>query len=148
MNIASKFKLQKSIPSPSWEDTENLGESIGQNLTKGQILGLVGELGAGKTTFTRGLYKGCNGGEKVMVNSPTFVVMQRYLGKLTFYHADLYRLNNKEEFLDLDLFELAVDGVLVVEWANKFLEEFSEKAKIIEFIHLSEKERLINFYEN
>lgn len=130
------------------EETEAIGESIGKNLTKGQVLGLVGELGAGKTCFTRGLYKGRNINDKAIVNSPTFVVMQRYFGDLTFYHADVYRMEDKNEFLDLDLFDIAKDGVLIVEWADKFLEVFSEKTMIIEFLHHSKIERLINIYGN
>ena len=148
MNIGSKFKFQKSIVSHSMEETESIGEKLGQNLMKGHVLGLLGDLGSGKTCFTRGLYKGRNSGENRTVNSPTFVVMQRYFGNLTFYHADVYRLESKLEFLDLDLFELAEDGVLIVEWADKFLEVFKEKTLIIEFIHQSENDRLINFYGN
>ena len=148
MNISSRFKLKKTIITYSREETEFLGASIGKTLTKGQVLGLIGDLGAGKTCFTRGLFKGRNHNSKVMVNSPTFVVMQRYEGDLTFYHADVYRMESKQEFIDLDLFEMAEDGVLIVEWADKFLEVFDEKSLIIEFLHQSEKERMINLYQN
>jgi tRNA threonylcarbamoyladenosine biosynthesis protein TsaE len=129
------------------EETESIGALTGKDLMAGQVIGLVGDLGAGKTCFTRGLFKGRNKDIKASVNSPTFVVMQRYLGDLTFYHADVYRIVNKQEFLDLDLFEMAESGVLIVEWADKFLEVFNDKVMIIEFIHQSENERLIRFYK-
>lgn len=147
MSINSKYRLVNTIHTFSAEETESLGESIGKTLVRGQVIGLAGDLGAGKTCFTRGLFKGRNQKSKVVVNSPTFVVMQRYEGDLVFYHADVYRLDSKQEFLDLDLFEIASDGVLVVEWADKFSEVFNEKAMIVEFVHQSPSERLIRFYQ-
>ena len=147
MSISSDFKLKKTILSKSMEETESIGALIGKDLLAGQVIGLVGDLGAGKTCFTRGLFKGRNKDIKASVNSPTFVVMQRYLGDLIFYHADVYRMENKQEFLDLDLFEMAESGVLIVEWADKFLDVFNDKVMIIEFIHQSENERLIRFYQ-
>ncbi len=134
--------------SSSPNETESIGETIGKSLKKGQILGLIGDLGAGKTCFTRGLFKGRNRDHSAVVNSPTFVVMQRYFGDLTFYHTDVYRLNTKNEFLDLGLFELAEDGVLIIEWADKFLDALTEDALIIEFQHQTETSRLIKFYKN
>lgn len=134
--------------SNSSEETESIGESIGKTLQKGQVLCLIGELGAGKTCFTRGLYKGRNTGHPSVVNSPTFVIMQRYKGDLTFYHADIYRMNSKSEFLDLGLTELAEDGVLIVEWADKFLDAFSNDSLVIELLHKTEGSRQINFYKN
>ncbi len=148
LNTNSRFKLFHSVISNSSDETEAVGQAFGKTLQKGQIIGLVGDLGAGKTCFTRGLYKGRNAGFSVTVNSPTFVVMQRYLGDLTFYHADVYRLNSILEFLDLGLFELSEDGVLIVEWADKFLEAFPEEAILIEFLHKTETSRTINYFKN
>lgn len=148
MSTVFNLPLIRSIVSNSSEQTEKLGEELGRSLKKGDIIGLIGELGSGKTCFTRGLYKGSNKNSKSVVNSPTFVVMQRYVGDLVFYHADIYRMASRNEFLDLGIFEMAEEGVLVVEWADKFMDAFPEFTKFIEFEHRSENSRLIRIFGN
>ena len=83
------------------------------------MLLLFGDLGAGKTAFVRGLAEGL-GAPREDVSSPTFTLVQEYRGgRLTLFHADLYRLDDSREIDDLGLAEIAADGVLAIEWAHK-----------------------------
>jgi tRNA threonylcarbamoyladenosine biosynthesis protein TsaE len=80
---------------------------------------LYGELGSGKTAFVRGLAEGL-GVRPDDVSSPTFTIMQEYRGgRVTLFHVDLYRLENPREIEDLGLSEVADDGILVIEWAER-----------------------------
>ncbi|GIX07304.1 MAG: hypothetical protein KatS3mg115_1707 [Candidatus Poribacteria bacterium] len=101
------------------EETERLGEQIAEQLRAGDVLALVGDLGAGKTCLVRGIARGL--GSKDRVTSPTFVLLQRYDGgRLPLYHLDFYRLSGPEEAADLapeEVFEAG--GVAVVEWADR-----------------------------
>jgi tRNA threonylcarbamoyladenosine biosynthesis protein TsaE len=80
---------------------------------------MFGDLGAGKTAFTRGLAEGL-GLEPAVVNSPTFTIVQEYRGgRVPLIHVDLYRLADVREIEDLGLDEIAADAVLAIEWAEK-----------------------------
>jgi tRNA threonylcarbamoyladenosine biosynthesis protein TsaE len=99
--------------------TERLARRLGELLRGGEVLGLVGELGSGKTTFTRGLVAGI-GGDPAQVNSPTYVLEQVYSSTLPVRHYDAYRLAGPEELVAIGFEErLAGREVLVVEWAEK-----------------------------
>jgi tRNA threonylcarbamoyladenosine biosynthesis protein TsaE len=107
------------ILSNSPKDTINLGQSIASLLKKGDIICLFGELGSGKTTFVKGLAQGL-GLKKDAVNSPSFVLMKEFKGKLPLFHFDLYRLKNLRQILDLGIEEYLFDnGVSVIEWADR-----------------------------
>ena len=93
------------------------GKSLGKLLEAGEILGLIGELGAGKTCFVRGLAEGLEVGKKAWIRSPTFTLINEYQGRLPVYHIDLYRVGNRNELEGLNLREyLYSDGVSVIEW--------------------------------
>ena len=103
----------------SVEETYALAKKIADNLKGGEIILLNGDLGAGKTTFTKGLAKAL--GINDVVTSPTFTFMKQYLsGRIPLYHFDMYRVEEEDELYELGLSEyLYLNGVCVIEW-NKF----------------------------
>ena len=106
--------------SKSVKDTLRFGEKLAGRLKKGDFVALIGDLGSGKTVLTKGLAKGLGVKNSRYVNSPTFVIIKEYKGKLPLYHFDLYRLDHPGS-LDAENFEeyFYGDGVTVVEWADK-----------------------------
>lgn len=108
---------------PDLKATEALGRQLGSVLFSGAIVALVGELGAGKTHFTRALAEGLGVPDGRIVTSPTFVLLQEYHGRMPLYHFDAYRLPSalaEEMFLDLGALEhFEADGVSVIEWADR-----------------------------
>jgi tRNA threonylcarbamoyladenosine biosynthesis protein TsaE len=104
-------------------ETQAVAERIGELVVPGTVILLEGDLGAGKTTFTKGLAKGL--GVKRNVNSPTFNIIKEYKGRLPLYHMDVYRLNGGDEDLGFDEY-FNGDGVCVVEWAH-LIEDFLPK---------------------
>jgi tRNA threonylcarbamoyladenosine biosynthesis protein TsaE len=100
-------------------ETAAVGRDLARTLDAGAVVLLSGDLGAGKTAFVRGLAEGL-GVDPADVSSPTFTLVQEYRrGRLPLFHADLYRLNDAREIEDLGLDEIAGDGVLAIEWAEK-----------------------------
>jgi len=101
------------------EATKQVGKNLGQNLSPGSIVALIGELGSGKTTLVQGIGEGLR--IKSLIKSPSFVIINEYDGPLPLYHFDLYRLNNAEEILSLGYEEYFYEkrGVVVIEWAEK-----------------------------
>lgn len=100
-------------------DTQNIAKNLAKTLSGGEVIILNGDLGAGKTTFTKGLVKGL-GGKKTVV-SPTFTIMHSYDDtRIPVYHFDMYRIADEDELYELGLEEyLYENGVAVIEW-NKF----------------------------
>ncbi len=114
--------LRETLRSGSPEETHRWGVRLGELLRPGDFVGLVGDLGAGKTHLVRGIAEGA-GVARSEVASPTFAIVYPYKGRLTLYHADLYRLADYDElyatgFLDLE----TGDGALVVEWLDRIPE--------------------------
>ena len=95
-----------------------LGRALGQTARPGEIILLTGELGAGKTLLSRGLARGLGVSRDYAITSPTFTLLNIYPGRLDFFHADLYRLEEADA-RELDLMEEAADGVLAVEWSER-----------------------------
>ena len=103
----------------SEEETAAAGARLGESLRVGDVVLLYGDLGAGKTAFVRGLAAGL-GASADEVSSPTFTIVQEYAGRMTVYHVDLYRLDEREVD-DLGLEELVLgDGVVAIEWAERW----------------------------
>jgi tRNA threonylcarbamoyladenosine biosynthesis protein TsaE len=126
------------IVTSSPAETERAGMSFGERLRQGDVVLLIGELGAGKTTFVRGVAQGT--GSHAEVASPTFQLVRIYPGRVQLAHVDLYRVENSSELRDLGLDELSDSGAVVVEWGER-LEV--DGAAVIEFEHLGGDRRLI-----
>src|SRR5213593_3250525 len=109
----------RTIVTSSEAETAAIGRDLAPQLSAGSVVLLFGDLGAGKTAFVRGLAEGL-GIKSEEVSSPTFTIMQEYRGgRLPLYHVDLYRLDDPREIDDLGLDEIAEEGVLAIEWAEK-----------------------------
>ena len=106
------------IVSTTAESTEAAGERLGRTLGPGAVVALTGELGAGKTCFVQGLVRGL--GTSVRATSPTFVLVNEYIGRVPIHHVDAYRTDSMTELMDLGLLEMVGgEGVTIVEWADK-----------------------------
>jgi tRNA threonylcarbamoyladenosine biosynthesis protein TsaE len=111
--------VTKTLTTRSELETAAAGRELAATLTAGDVVLLSGDLGAGKTAFVRGLAAGL-GVHRDEVSSPTFTLVQEYRsGRLVLFHVDLYRLNDPREIDDLGLDEIAEEGVMAIEWAEK-----------------------------
>ncbi len=132
------------IKSTSMKRTIEEGERFAAGLKPGDVVVLSGELGSGKTVFTKGIAKGLNVIEWKNVNSPTFVLLNIYKGKNTLFHFDFYRLVNTSELDVIGFYEfMNGDGITVIEWGEKFKEIFPERTKWINIKYINKNERLI-----
>ena len=113
--------------SHSPEDTEDIGARLAQRLGPGAVVAFTGDLGAGKTAFTRGLAAGlgCRG----RVTSPTFTIVNEYDGPIPLFHFDMYRLGSEEELFDIGWEDyLARPGICAVEWSEQVADALPEDA--------------------
>jgi tRNA threonylcarbamoyladenosine biosynthesis protein TsaE len=107
------------ITTYSEAETTRAGRDLASRLQSGSVVLLIGDLGAGKTAFVRGLAEGL-GVQPEEVSSPTFTLIQEYRGgRVRLLHVDLYRLDDPREIEELGLEELGVDSVMAIEWAEK-----------------------------
>lgn len=97
------------------KEMQAIAETLGKKLQAGDILVLTGELGAGKTTFTKGLGLGL--AIHQMIKSPTYTIVREYQGRLPLFHMDVYRIGDDSDSIDLDEY-LFNNGVTVIEWGN------------------------------
>ena len=132
------------IVSNSAEQTRKIGMKLGKLAAAGDIILMVGPLGAGKTCLTQGIARGL--GIDEYTASPSFVLVREYRGKLPLYHIDLYRLDRIEEVTQLGLDDyLYSNGVCVVEWADKGLSVLPEEHLLIEMQIVSPMKRKLSF---
>jgi tRNA threonylcarbamoyladenosine biosynthesis protein TsaE len=124
----------------SAEGTERLGAAFGPALEMGDVLALRGELGAGKTRFVAGLARAVSPG--VHVRSPSFTLVNEYVGALPIFHIDLYRLGRGEAD-GLGLLDYAERGALVVEWGERLPASWLEEALMLAFTFDGGDERRI-----
>lgn len=110
-----------SLSTASEEETGRLGCCLGRLIEQPLVILLSGDLGAGKTCFSRGLARGLGVPEEVPIASPSYTLMNAYQGRLELYHFDLYRLAEPDDLLELGMEEyLPGSGVAIVEWADLF----------------------------
>jgi tRNA threonylcarbamoyladenosine biosynthesis protein TsaE len=133
----------RTVACANLDATAAIAIALGRTAPGGTFVALDGELGAGKTTFTR--YFAAALGVPGRVSSPTFVLVAVHEGgRLRLTHADWYRLERPSDLVDLDL-EPQTDGVILVEWASRFREAWPEDHLAISIEYLSENERRIRF---
>ena len=118
-----------------------LGEQLGKLLEKQDVIILSGDLGAGKTTFTKGIAKGL--GIDQMIKSPTYTIVREYEGRLPLYHLDVYRIGNDPDSIDLDDF-LFGEGATIIEW-GELIEPSLSDAYLKIFIRKLEDGRELEF---
>lgn len=142
----------QEIITKSARETQELGEQVANNITKGTVLCLFGDLGSGKTTFIQGLAKGL--GIKGRILSPTFILMRQYpinnrnnqqLTINNLFHVDLYRINQQQDTEALGLTELWSDptNIVAIEWPEKIEKILPKKRINIYFEYLGENKRRI-----
>ena len=135
----------KDLVLASRRETESLGCTVGRLVQEGQVLALVGDLGAGKTTFVRGLMVGL-GKPESSVSSPTFTLVHHYQARVPVFHIDLYRLRSPEEAEEIGLSDCFTDQtVTVIEWADRLPTLLPHDRFIIRLTHLSPKTRAVRF---
>ncbi|MBN1756502.1 tRNA (adenosine(37)-N6)-threonylcarbamoyltransferase complex ATPase subunit type 1 TsaE [bacterium] len=109
--------IERELISGSPEETRQIAAELAELLKPKTIIALYGELGAGKTTFVQGI---CSALNTEAPSSPTFVIINQYLGKFPVYHIDLYRINSLKELEELGLEEYYYgDGITLIEWADR-----------------------------
>lgn len=133
-----------TLVSRSPEQTQEIARVLGQLLMGGEVLALIGELGAGKTCFVQGLAGGL--GVQETVNSPSFVVSQTYQGRLALAHFDWYRLSGEDDAISSGFDDaLAGNGVVVVEWADRLTESLPPDRLEIRFEAVGDQTRRLEF---
>lgn len=127
--------------SHSPEETEQFAYELAAKVSAPRVICLTGDLGAGKTAFTRGFarYFGIEKG----VSSPTFIIMHRYTGTEVINHYDLYRLNDYDELLDIGFEEQIESGISLIEWPDSFMEYLPENKIVIRITRLDDSDRQI-----
>ena len=137
--------MDQEITTNSPEETIALGRKVGEQLKGGEILAIVGNLGAGKTHLIKGIATGAGAEDYSKVNSPTFVMVNEYSGRLEIYHIDAYRVESTSEFEMLGFDDFCHPGsVVLIEWADKVAEVLEGTNSIrIELEHVDQSSRSI-----
>lgn len=136
----------KTYISRSIEDTYKIANEFAKTVTQGDIVLLVGDLGAGKTAFVKGIVKSF-GGDQEGVTSPTFTIVNAYdLENFSIFHFDLYRLENPEELYNIGFEEYFYgNGICFIEWPERASDFFDSNAKIVQINKIDEHTREILF---
>jgi tRNA threonylcarbamoyladenosine biosynthesis protein TsaE len=135
-----------TVTTTSPAETERLGRELGSMLAPGVFLALKGELGGGKTCFTRGVVAGAAPESAAMVASPTFAIMNEYVGAIPVFHFDFYRLSGSLEIAELgfeDYFQAS--GICIAEWAERLEELIPPDHLSISFKYAEQEHREIQF---
>ena len=126
----------------SEKETDELGAQIARELPDGSVVAFYGELGSGKTAFVRGMARGM--GIDALVNSPTFTIVNEYVGARSLFHFDMYRLGSADELYDIGWEDyLSRNGVCAVEWSENVEDAFEGDEVVITFRKLDDTTREI-----
>lgn len=135
-----------TVTSGSARQTRTFGKTLGKLLQGGEIVGLIGELGAGKTCFVRGMAEGLDVDSRAWIRSPTFTLINEYLGRVPVSHIDLYRIGSREELEGLNLREYFYsDGISVIEWFDHLPEGEVDECLEIAIAHNGGDRREVKF---
>ena len=133
---------QFSYITSSYDETIKIGEEISKKLKPNVIIGLIGNLAAGKTTFVKGFLKGL--GYKYTVSSPTFTLINNYDAKYNVMHVDFYREANMERWREIGFKDLLINSeIVLVEWADLLPDLLPEETHFIKFEHGDDNTRKI-----
>ena len=132
--------MYKQMIIKNLDHMKSFAEKIGENIFPGFLLCLEGDLGAGKTTFTK--YFGASMGITDIINSPTFTILKVYVGKIDLYHMDVYRLSGIGMDYELEEF-IYGDGVCVIEWYKNINESIPKEKLVIEIEIIDLNKRLL-----
>ena len=139
--------MARTFYTNSSEETIDLGRSLGCLLHGGEVLAMIGELAAGKTTMTRGIAQGM--GLEDDIHSPTFTLIHEHTGQCNLYHIDLYRLETQTEIESLGLEDYIYSkGVAVIEWADRLYDDLPDESIIITLTAETPDRRKIVFETN
>ena len=139
----SKFSTRSNSP----EETMRLGRRMGESLQAGSVIALTGELGCGKTLLTRGI---CGGLDVPLqhVNSPTFILVNEYQGRMPVFHMDMYQLADASDGIELgmiDYLSRIESGIMIIEWAERIMSLLPEDTLKVRFDILAENRRHLVF---
>ena len=136
--------MKETFQTHSPEETQTIGQNIGESLKNGDVVALIGDLGAGKTCLTQGIARGIGIASHEVINSPSYTLINEYAGEIPIYHIDLYRLKHHGEIVDLGLDEfLEGNGICIIEWADRMAELLPAKHIQITMTWTSESTRRI-----
>jgi len=134
------------ILSKSPEETQEIGAEIGRGLSVPGIVLLRGDLGAGKTTLTRGIAQGLGLADTSLVNSPSFTLVNVYQGICPIYHVDLYRLEGARDLYSIGLDDfMGSEGVTIIEWSERLTDKI-EDATEVEITDAGDDQRLLRIH--
>ena len=132
--------------SESEYETEKIGEDFAKSLPDGTVVAMYGDLGAGKTAFVRGMARGM--GLDCRVSSPTFTIVNEYLGERELIHFDMYRLSDADELFDIGWEDYLNRGaVCAVEWSEKVEDAFFGDEIVVRIEKLGDTKRMISIEE-
>ena len=138
--------MMKTFLSTCTRETIDLGEKLGRLLRPGDFVALIGDLGSGKTHFVQGIALGIGVPADVCVSSPSYTLLNEYVGRIPLYHFDLYRLDGDGDIRDLGFDEYFLGrGACVVEWADRLHVELPDESLRITFAHEGDTSRSLSF---